>query len=210
MSGNDNIRGRVSDAGEDESAFDLVVVEEAAVGLVDKAFDDFAGAGGARSSPTRVRKLDPFLFSLVQDVDVVGTYEHHRTLGSEELDLVGGHGGDSSAAGGAALEAEERVADIWGKCPKARRRLTAEERGAHHGAGDRRSSRHIGGERNRERMEIVNMNVKKMKMKIEEERRACGNSVEGTRSSGDGESYLPRGGMMFVALSLCYRYVQRE
>nr|GMD91654.1 hypothetical protein THAOC_27321 [Ipomoea batatas] len=51
---NDNVRRRISDAGEDETTVHLLVVEEAVVGLVDGAGDHLAAAGRAGPRPARV------------------------------------------------------------------------------------------------------------------------------------------------------------
>lgn len=140
---NDNIRRRVGDAGENEAGFDLFVVEEAAVGLVDAAFHHLSGAGRARTRPARVRKIDPFLLRLVQDVDVVGAVELLGSLRGYELHLVDRHGRDSSAAS-AALHAEQGLAHL-GECPEGGRRLPPEEGGADHGAGESGGGGHWGG-----------------------------------------------------------------
>ena len=52
------VAGGVGDAGQHETSFDLVVVQEALVGLVDGASGDLAGAGGAGSSAAGVGEVD--------------------------------------------------------------------------------------------------------------------------------------------------------
>ena len=69
------VAGGVGDAGEHETGFDLVVVQEALVRLVDGASGDLAGAGGASSSAAGVGEVDALLFSSVEDVLIVGHFD---------------------------------------------------------------------------------------------------------------------------------------
>jgi hypothetical protein len=69
------VAGGVGDAGQHETSFDLVVVQEALVGLVDGASGDLAGAGGASASAAGVGEVDALLFSSVEDVLVVGHFD---------------------------------------------------------------------------------------------------------------------------------------
>lgn len=71
----DDVGGGVGDARQHPALLDLVVIEEAAVGLVDAAADDLAGAGGASTSATRVGHFEALLLRLVDDVNVVGALE---------------------------------------------------------------------------------------------------------------------------------------
>jgi len=86
----DDVGGGVGGAGEHPAAGDLVVFEEALVGLVDAAGDDLAGAGGAGPRAARVGQVDPFLLGLVQDVHVVGHLQLYLAVGRDELHVVGG------------------------------------------------------------------------------------------------------------------------
>jgi hypothetical protein len=86
----DDVGGGVGGAGEHPAAGDLVVVQEALVGLVDAAGDDLAGAGGAGPRAAGVGQVDPFLLGLVQDVHVVGHLQLHLAVGRDELHVVGG------------------------------------------------------------------------------------------------------------------------
>ena len=65
------VRRGVGDAGQHETSFDLVVVQEALVGLVDGASGDLASASGASASAAGVGEVDALLFSSVEDVLVV-------------------------------------------------------------------------------------------------------------------------------------------
>ena len=69
------VGGGVCDAGQHETGFDLVVVQEALVGLIDGASGDLAGAGGASASAAGVGQIDALLFSSVEDVLVVGHFD---------------------------------------------------------------------------------------------------------------------------------------
>merc|ERR1711988_597710 len=69
---NGAVRRRVRDARQHKAVAHLVVVEERAVRLVDRALLDDARAAGARARTARVRHLDAILLSLVEDVHVVG------------------------------------------------------------------------------------------------------------------------------------------
>jgi hypothetical protein len=62
------VRLRIGDAGEDISGLHLVVVQERLVGLVNFAFCDFAGAGGASTSAARVGEVDSLFFSRIKNV----------------------------------------------------------------------------------------------------------------------------------------------
>ena len=95
----DDVGGGVGGAGEHPPAFDLGVVEEALVGLVDGAGDDLAGAGGAGPRAAGEGQVDPFLLGLVQDVHVVGHLQLHLPVRRDELHVVGGLRAQPGAAG---------------------------------------------------------------------------------------------------------------
>jgi hypothetical protein len=86
----DDVGGGVRSAGEHPTVGDLVVVEEALVGLVDGARDDLAGAGGAGPRTAGEGQVDAFLLGEVQDVDVVGHLQLHLPLRRDQLHVVGG------------------------------------------------------------------------------------------------------------------------
>ena len=69
------VAGGVGDAGQHETSFDLVIVKEALVGLVDGASGDLAGASGASARTAGVGEVDALLFSSVEDVLVVGNFD---------------------------------------------------------------------------------------------------------------------------------------
>ena len=74
--GLDSAIGRgISNTGQNEASFDLVVVQEALVGLINGASGDLARAGGASTSAAGVRQIDALLFSSVEDVLVVGHFD---------------------------------------------------------------------------------------------------------------------------------------
>jgi len=66
------VAGGVGHAGEHEAGFDLVVVEEALVALVNGAGGQLASAGGAGASAAGIGKIDALLFSGIKDVLIVG------------------------------------------------------------------------------------------------------------------------------------------
>ena len=51
------VRGRVSDASQNEPVAHLIVIKERAIGLVDLACSDLASAGGASARTARVRQV---------------------------------------------------------------------------------------------------------------------------------------------------------
>jgi hypothetical protein len=95
----DDVGGWVCGTGEHPPGANLVVVQEALVGLVDGAGDHLAGAGGAGPRAAGVGQVDPFLLGLVKDVHVVGHLELHLAVRRDELDVVGGLSPQPGAAG---------------------------------------------------------------------------------------------------------------
>lgn len=108
MSDDGDIRGRVGDAGEDESRGHLVVVKEAAVRLVDGAGLHLPCAGRARSRAAGVGQVESRHFGCVQDVSVVIALEGGVARRCLQGDIVGRHAGEAPHA--AALE-PERLGD---------------------------------------------------------------------------------------------------
>ena len=62
----------VGHAGQHKTGFDLVVIQEALVRLIDSASGKFAGASGAGPSSAGIWKINALLFSRVEDVLVIG------------------------------------------------------------------------------------------------------------------------------------------
>ena len=87
------VAGGVGHAGEHKTSFDLVVVEEALVALVDGAGGQLACAGGASAGAAGVGQINALLFSSVEDVLVIrnldGLVEAFAL--ADEGDLVGSH-----------------------------------------------------------------------------------------------------------------------
>merc|ERR1719310_1180066 len=69
------VRRRVRDAGEAVAVAHLVVVEEGAVGLVDRARRHLARARRARARAARVRQVEAVLLGLVEHVGVAGALD---------------------------------------------------------------------------------------------------------------------------------------
>jgi len=90
---NGAIGGGIGHAGEHEARFDLIVVQEALVGLVHAASGDLASAGGASTGSAGVGQVDALLFSSVEDVLVVWHLNGLvQTLAfRNQSDLVGSH-----------------------------------------------------------------------------------------------------------------------
>lgn len=68
MGDDGGVRSSVGNAGEGEASLELVVVKEALLGVVDFAGGDLSGAGGARASTARVRKVHTSLLRHIKDV----------------------------------------------------------------------------------------------------------------------------------------------
>ena len=88
------VAGGVGHAGQHETSFDLVIVEEALIALVNGASGDLAGAGGASASAAGIGEVDALLFSSIEDVLVVGDFDGlvQAFAFRDEGDLVGRHG----------------------------------------------------------------------------------------------------------------------
>ena len=69
------VRSGVSHAGQHETGFDLVIVQEALVGLVNGASCDFASTGGAGAGAAGVGQVNALLFSGVEDVLIIGNLD---------------------------------------------------------------------------------------------------------------------------------------
>ena len=88
------IGGGVSHARQHEASFDLIVVQEALVGLINGASGDFASAGGASASAAGVRQINALLFCCVEDVLIIRDFDGLvQTFAlADQGDLVGSHG----------------------------------------------------------------------------------------------------------------------
>ena len=83
------VGGGVADAEQGEPSGDLLVVEEALVGLIDAARDDAAGTGAAGTGTAGEGQIDAVLLSRVENVGVVGAAEAASVF---QGDGEGGHG----------------------------------------------------------------------------------------------------------------------
>lgn len=83
------VGGGITDAQQRESRCDLVVVQEALVGLINAARDDAAGAGAASSGAAGEGQVDAVLFGRIENVGVVGAAEAAAVF---QGDREGGHG----------------------------------------------------------------------------------------------------------------------
>ena len=82
------VAGGIADAEQGKSLADLIVVQEALVGLVNRTTQDLAGTGGAGSSSAGVGQIHTGFFGGVEDVHVIGALKGGTTF---DADLVGGH-----------------------------------------------------------------------------------------------------------------------
>ena len=100
---NGDIRGWVSNTGEDESVAHLLIIEEALVGLIHGTLLDETGTGAASSGSAGVRKVDTLLLGGVDDVLVAGNLELLLAVWGHESDGVlaisHGHDGGGSSSG---------------------------------------------------------------------------------------------------------------
>ena len=94
MSFDSAIRGGVSHTGQDETSFDLVVVKEALVGLINGAGSDFACASGTSACTAGVGKIDALLFSSIEDVLIVRNFDGlvEAFALADQGDLIRSHG----------------------------------------------------------------------------------------------------------------------
>ena len=81
------VAGGIADAEQSKTLTDLIVVEEALIGLVNGTTQQLASAGGAGTSTAGVRQIYASFFSGIEDVDVVGALERRTAFNA---DLVGG------------------------------------------------------------------------------------------------------------------------
>ena len=105
------VGGGVSHAGQHEASFDLIVVQEALVGLINGASGDFAGAGGASASATGVRQVDALLFCCVEDVLIIRDFDGlvETFALADQGDLVGSHGMVNTTGSGKSGPAEQHL-----------------------------------------------------------------------------------------------------
>ena len=88
------IRGGVSHAGQNETSFNLVVVQEALVGLINSACSDFACASGTSACTAGIGKIDTLLFSSIEDVLIVRNFDGlvEAFALADQGDLIRSHG----------------------------------------------------------------------------------------------------------------------
>ena len=65
------VRGGVGHAGQHESGFNLIVVKEALVRLINSSSGDLASASGAGARAAGIRQVNALLFSGIEDVLIV-------------------------------------------------------------------------------------------------------------------------------------------
>ena len=105
------VGGGVSHAGQHEASFDLIVVQEALVGLINGASGEFAGAGGASASTTGVRQVDALLFCCVEDVLIIRDFDGlvETFALADQGDLVGSHDLVNTTGSGKSGPAEQHL-----------------------------------------------------------------------------------------------------
>jgi hypothetical protein len=87
------VAGGIGHTGQNETGLDLVVIQEALIGLIDGSRRDLAGAGAASTSTTGIGKVDSLFFSSVKDVLIVGNLDGlvEALALVDEGDLIGSH-----------------------------------------------------------------------------------------------------------------------
>ena len=88
------IRRGVSHTGQNEASFNLVIVQEALVRLINGACSDFACASGTSACTAGVRKIDALLFSSIEDVLIVRNFDGlvEAFALADQGDLIRSHG----------------------------------------------------------------------------------------------------------------------
>ena len=88
------VGGGVGHASQHESCFDLIVVKEALVGLINSSRGDLACTGRAGTRTAGIRQVNALLFSGIEDVLIVGNLNGLvETLAfGDQGDLVRSHG----------------------------------------------------------------------------------------------------------------------
>ena len=94
MSLNRAIRLGISDASQHEASFELIVIKEALIRLVNRTSRDLARTGRARPCTTGIRQVDALLFSSVENVLVIRNFDGLiKTLALiDQRDFVRSHG----------------------------------------------------------------------------------------------------------------------
>ena len=84
----------VGHTGQNKTSFDLVVVKETLVGLIDGAGSDFACAGGTSACTTGIGEIDTLLFSGIEDVLIVRNFDGlvEAFALADQGDLIRSHG----------------------------------------------------------------------------------------------------------------------
>ena len=88
------IRGWIGHAGQNETSFNLIVVQEALVGLINSTGSDFACACGTSACTAGVGKIDTLLFSSIKDVLIVRNFDGlvEAFALADQGDLIRSHG----------------------------------------------------------------------------------------------------------------------
>ena len=93
------IRGWISNAGQHETSFKLIVIEEALIRLVHRTTCELACTCGAGPSTTGIGQVDALLFSSIKDVLIIGNLNGlvQALALADQGDFVGSHGMDGNA-----------------------------------------------------------------------------------------------------------------
>jgi hypothetical protein len=87
------IRGGIGDTGEHKPSFDLIIIQERLVRLVNRTGLHLTSAGGASSCATGVGQVNALLFSRIQDVLIFGNFDSGIQTFSlaDQRDLISCH-----------------------------------------------------------------------------------------------------------------------
>lgn len=88
---NFDVTSWISDAGQDEALTQLLVVQERLIAIVYGTFKDFTGASTASSGLAGVRQVDTGFLGLIENVDVVRTFNCFLAVWSNEGNIIGSH-----------------------------------------------------------------------------------------------------------------------
>ena len=69
------IGGGIGHTGQHKTGFDLIIIKEALVGLINSSRSDLAGTRGAGAGTAGIRQVNALLFSGIEDVLIVGNLD---------------------------------------------------------------------------------------------------------------------------------------